>query len=116
VDAKSSFWSGQLHPSIVFFKTFALKGDAKDMVSSFHEEYLTSINAQVFDRRTVDLDGEQIECEASNQLVSQNPVPNDAIITISCRSTNGLEIISSGDQQNIENFYSVVSQIRKHNE
>jgi len=114
VDVKRSYWRDQLHPTIVFFKTFPLQGEVKDMTSKFHDEYLKSINAQVFDHRTVDLDGEQIDCEASNVLVSQLPVPNESIITITCESTTGLNIISSGNRQNLDTFFSVVSQIRKH--
>jgi hypothetical protein len=107
-----SYWRGQLHPTIVIFQGIPVSMDAwvQGQKLKFHDEYLKSINAQVFYRRTVDIDGEQADCEATNDMVSQLPVSSDSIITIRCESASGLEIMSTGEKQDSESFFSIVSQ------
>jgi len=115
LDVTRSYWRGQLHPTIVISKQVPLPKDAwaQEARLEFEEQYLKSINAQVFDRRTVDIDGEQADCEATNELL---PVPSNSIITIKCNLANGLLIMSYGDKQTLDTFFSIVSQIRKHND
>ena len=89
---------------------------SKDMsfLSALHEQWLRSEGAQIFDRRTIDLDGEKADCIVSNALVHKLPIPNDKIISINCESTAGLSINFNGDQENIDTVFSIVSQIQKH--
>lgn len=119
LEVTRSYWRGQLHRTIVISQRVPLPTDAwvQGEQLKFHEKYLKSINAQIFDRRTVDIDGEQADCETTNELVSQLPVRSDSIITIDCKSaTAGISIDSIGDKQNVDEFFSFVSQIRKHND
>lgn len=118
LDVTRSYWRGQLHPTIVISRRVPLPKDAwtQKALLEFQEKYLKSINAQVFDRRTVDIDGEQVDCEATNDLLGKPPVPSAMNIRVECNSANGLSIMSYGDKQDLDTFFSIVSQIRKHND
>jgi hypothetical protein len=89
----------------------------RDFASCLREEYFKSIHATVFDRRTVDIDGEEADCDVTNSLVSELPHAGDSIVTVQCESaTGGISITSTGDKENVDNFFSFVSQIRKEND
>ena len=85
-----------------------LKGD-RDEATRMQEIYQENYHAQIFDRRTVDVDGEPANC-----IANQPPTPGDSNILMTCETEAGLLIVGHIDAQNIDTFYSVVSQMRKH--
>lgn len=86
-----------------------------NLASFLNEQSLMSQDAYVYDRRTIEFDGERADCIISDALVHKLPAPGDKAISITCESTAGLSIQFHGDQENIDTFFSVVSQIRRHN-
>ena len=86
----------------------------RDLDLRLREESIKLVDAEVFERRTIDIDGDEADCIASNLLVSQLPVPSDSLITITCQSRRDLHIMSNGNKENIDTFFSIVSQMRKH--
>lgn len=109
----------ETYPSLGEFRStvFVSKGGFPkdvDIGSSLNEEALRSRGAQILDRRTVEFDGEKAHCLVSNALIHRLDVPSDMIISIECVSTAGLSITFNGDKKNIDTFFEVVSQMRKH--
>lgn len=92
-------------------------GASKDMslLSTLHEQWLTSQGAQIFYRRTIDFDGEKADCIVSNYSIHRLQVPSDTVVSVNCESTTALSFGFDGDKKDVDTFFSIVSQIRKHN-
>lgn len=104
-----------LFPTILILK--GIPPPDMNVLVSFREQYFELHNVQVFERRTVEVANESIDCVTSNEFVATGRengfVYPDTMLSIKCESATGLSISFEGDKKYADELFSIVSQMRK---
>jgi hypothetical protein len=100
---------GSLSPPTIIVITLSQPTADLDFWESEERRHLTQSGLGNADSRTIYLAHETVKCIGGNRI----KVPGAALYSIECRSTNRLAIMFTGEREDAEIFYELVSRVHR---
>jgi hypothetical protein len=76
-------------------------------------EGLTGSDVRIIEQRTLAVANEAVYCIGGSELRDVVHIPDNAIISLQCRSTGKLSLVFTGETSDAPGFYALVERIRK---
>lgn len=114
---------GKLHMAAVVdifpFRKRAIGAERLAFWLSLHRQWLEREGVKSVEERELNIGGASAHCiggtELRDAVIRGKDLGVDTdIVSLDCQSTDGLEVLFVGEPSDVQPFYTLVSQIRKH--